>query len=413
MAKNSICKSFLRNWILWTLVLVGILGIILAIVFALQPCEEEFIYTMADIDLMLVIDVSGSVNDDEYVEQMNGTRAFLEGLWGMYTGDAFRTGMIQFGSSSLIVYALPEYTVEEMIELVPTTPRAFYGGTNTHLALDMAREHMEVYSNASQFRIVIVVSDGASNQQALTMEASANIKKENTTVVGIMIGQNDVSTRELYSVTSCTSDDNTAVVPEGGMHSNCTYFANARDFDQIEQNAANLAASIEVPMTEDSICVYPEYFLYLLLLLPLLAYLFLAPLAHYLRMACCPPAPMSAGAVLLTGAGGGGAASGMTQGADGKWKSVNAGGYLWSMSGRGTGIVEVNFGDKAPPSAPGAVVKNPTSRAAREVQIIYGGGETQLWLSRYLCCCFWCCLSAEDKAELDGGAPQGYTSLNA
>lgn len=441
-------KCFLRNWVLWILIAVALAGLALAGFFALQPCEPTVVETIVEhtemvtieteiivqslgaLDLVFVIDDSGSVDDTEWQLEMDGAAAFLSAMLNQYNGTEhlFRAAMIEFASDTFVTFPFaPNETAVDLLASIQTHTRTISGGTDTNEALDAARLHLDEWSTDGQFRFVVVISDGASSSATSSLEAAGLLQTDNTTVAGIMVGTDNANQRELFSMTSCTPADQSVVVDQATFEAgvNCTYFVPAESFDAIVTSANTIATTIEVPTTATvetvqeqiaetieeteftTTCVEPEYLGFLALLLPLIFYLLIMPLIHACRQKFCPPPPPAAADPAAKGSADGDK-TGATEGK--KWKTVQTGGYLWSMSGGGAALVEVNFGDKAPPSAPQAQlneaalkrVKN--RRVSNAVAEVYGG-QAQVSVSQYVCCCCWMCLSEADKAELRGEAP--------
>jgi hypothetical protein len=423
------CRTFIANWILWLLILVAIAGIVLAVLFALKPCKEELVTTdlTAPMDVILMIDNSGSVNNDQFADQITGLKAFLTALSANYTGELFRGAALQFSSAGneeithgLMMCAPLETTTTantcdslltqndcdtssecewrdrlatELVEVLDDT-RLLIGGTDFVSAFQLAESHFNESTPQGTFKLGIIVSDGASSSPTDSIAASNELKDSNVTVVGLIVGT--TSPLELYTVTSCTDRPTTVIASEDEMNATCPFFAEVTDFATLSQQAADLASQIEFPVesTTSSICVSGEYFAFLALLLPLLLFCFGAPLWYCLKSKFCP----GLGSSEVKAAGG--IAGAAAAGTGSKWGTVQAGGYLWNMSERG-GVQHVNFGKGgAPPSAPQAEL-SPAQAAENFANYVYGGGKVTVRSSRYLCFCCWACLDDDDRDALE------------
>jgi hypothetical protein len=215
-------------------------------------------------------------------------------------------------------------------------------------------------------------------------------------MVGVMIGSDQTAQELMYEISSC----------EGIQQEDCINFVSADDFNEFAQDSKLLANSIalQVGSTTTTVCEPGLWWLCLLLLLPLLLVL-LVP--------CCvsqkkkvvkkrkkhdlenpPPAPVKPDEV---------GAPGTNQKKRFKWDTVAADHYIWQFGG-GCAPMKVDYGDKAPPSAPKDLSKGKIKRGVQSwedadgwtYEVVEEDLTLEQWAedkakSVFCCCC--CCIS--------------------
>ena len=259
------------------------------------------------------------------------------------------------------------------------------------------------------------------------------------------------------------------IYPDEAAFSNCTrgcnLYTKADNMEDLAKSAGKIAGDIttnvgSVTSVDSATNVVSneveytsaDYFWFLLFAIPFLLHLFYKPIEFKIRQQCrkhgkCLPkkrlvkrkvmkrvpststigAKARADGTAIggedgSGGGGGGGTDGDTA-ADKqkkfKWKVTSSDRYLWSTSSGGAAPMDVNFGSKLPPSAPGGGRQTQTVLVEVEVEswedpegteawentfeAVYNGGAWQEWVSRRICGCCWETIDAAQE-EREGGA---------
>ena len=223
---------------------------------------------------------------------------------------------------------------------------------------------------------------------------------------------------------------------------NCSYYTAAADFGALQAKAARIADEITVTVGRqrvvrravdevvetNEVCTTDEgYFTFLLFVIPFLAHVFWKPLEFALRQYCrrrgrckskkkrkkvrvrrqvMQPQPQPPSEAQAEDGGGGGGGGGGGDGGGGgqkrfKHQLKSSDRYLWSSAG-GTAPMKVDFGAKAPPSAPKVSAEayewveveewedaEGTEAWSNTFEAVFNGGDWQEWVSRRVCSCCW------------------------
>ena len=257
------------------------------------------------------------------------------------------------------------------------------------------------------------------------------------------------------------------IYPDKAAFSNCTrgcnLYTKADNMEDLAKSAGKIAGDITTNVgsvtsvdsatnVESNEVEYTsgDYFWFLLFAIPFLLHLFYTPVEFKIRQQCrkhgkcLPPkrlvkrkvvkrvpststlgAKARADGTAIGGEDGGGGGGGDMDGdtaADKqkkfKWKVTSSDRYLWSTSSGGAAPMDVNFGSKLPPSAPGGGRQTQTVLVEVEVEswedpegteawentfeAVYNGGAWQEWVSRRVCGCCWETIDAAQE-EREGG----------
>jgi len=136
-------------------------------------------------DIVFVIDGSSSVRETNFKK----TLTFLETLAKQFPvgPDANRFAAIQFSSSARMEFDFNDNLNDKSVLRAIAHIRYLKGGTSTGRAIDKAIDVMQ-NARADAVPIIIVLTDGRSNNQKGTLEAAARLKRETkcqTYAVGI------------------------------------------------------------------------------------------------------------------------------------------------------------------------------------------------------------------------------------
>ena len=149
----------------------------------------------------MVMDASGSVGVYNFLTMKtfvaNLTKSFQIGR------DATHVGVITFSSTARI--EVPIGSINDSQSLVNAINSIVYtrGGTSTHTALDLALSVLTNNSRSNEGvpRIVVLLTDGYSNSQFLTINSATKVHDANIQVYSFGIGLN-VNEAELLAIAS-------------------------------------------------------------------------------------------------------------------------------------------------------------------------------------------------------------------
>ncbi|KAK3611945.1 hypothetical protein CHS0354_014020 [Potamilus streckersoni] len=154
-------------------------------------------------DIVFVVDGSGSEGLANFQKQL----AFIQNFTGQFEIGKNQTqvSLVTFSTDVTNEFNLNSYA--RKVDVLSAIGRTNYpnGETHTHLALDYVRLHSLTPQNGSRTnvnKIVIVLTDGKSNEEALTVQAASLLKlRRDVSVIAIGIG-NAVDPRELLAIAS-------------------------------------------------------------------------------------------------------------------------------------------------------------------------------------------------------------------
>ncbi|KAL3889637.1 hypothetical protein ACJMK2_001973 [Sinanodonta woodiana] len=154
-------------------------------------------------DIVFVVDGSGSERLANFQKQL----AFIQNFTGQFEIGKNQTqvSLVTFSTDVTNEFSLNTYS--NKADVLNAIGRAHYpnGETYTHLALDYVRQQSLTHHSGSRNgvnKIVIVLTDGKSNEGALTAQAAALLKlKRDVTVIAIGIGS-EVDPTELAAIAS-------------------------------------------------------------------------------------------------------------------------------------------------------------------------------------------------------------------
>ncbi|KAL3889638.1 hypothetical protein ACJMK2_001974 [Sinanodonta woodiana] len=163
-------------------------------------------------DIVFVVDGSGSERMANFQKQL----AFIQNFTGQFEIGRNKTqvSLVTFSTDVTNEFNLNTYSNKS--DVLSAISRVHYpnGETYTHLALDYVRLHSLTPQNGSRngiSKIVIVLTDGKSNEEVLTAQAAALLKQiRDVTVVAIGIGDG-VDPKELAMIAS--NKNHTFTVP--------------------------------------------------------------------------------------------------------------------------------------------------------------------------------------------------------
>lgn len=332
-----------RNWC-WilriVLALVG-LGIPLYMMF-LMPCEGETTFVKQPVDMFVILDASGSVSDIDWQRSTQSASEWIK-VFDEQNPENMQVGVSQFSDSSTLNSQFhPDVSVS--LSALEGLERDHVGGTAYVPALQLLQSSLNSHRVSGSFAMALFISDGEPNESYNQIISIVDeLKADNVTMVGVMIGNSNSAAQTMFEISSCELYD----------MERCPNFIFMDNFEEFQQDSQELANSValQVGLTEEVSCEPGIWWLSLLLILPLLLLLcapccvnkkkkklkrkYKAPDAENPLPKVAPPA--------------------LPQRPKGKkkykWDVKNADHYLWNFQG-GTTPMAVDYGTKAPPSAP-------------------------------------------------------------
>lgn len=165
-----------------------------------QPFEKLLEACVVPVQTMLIIDISGSMNDDgqdppqPLTDAKNAAADFITRL-----GDIDRSGLISFGTTARVNQPLTPthiFTREAIYSLV-IPPEEEVGSTNTGEALRVVREgFLTRFGNEADRRIAILLTDGKANApdepggEEYAEEHALKVKNDGIILYTIGLGDN-------------------------------------------------------------------------------------------------------------------------------------------------------------------------------------------------------------------------------
>lgn len=397
-----------RNWIPLGLLLFGLLGVVMAMLWLFKPCPKTTNVVSAPVDIVINLDGSGSVDGTELKQLMKSSGMMVEEIATNISD--LRVGVTQWGSGSprtelgfppadnpgetqrainrlkndIAFSRLPNkyqntwfstafgacwdqhanwYPRNEYDSILPVYPLCVIVSDGQNF------DAGKVYSPDSQYNSPVVLNfckytglDGnGANKSCMINNIADTIKNVlNITVFGLYIGNNQNHKRALCDVSSCS--------PEECEQDRCEKFATATNFADVQAKSRDLADTllIDIPSSTTQICIdEPFGLLFLLFFLPLGLYLFWRPLTIIAAKYISPKTQeelrraSTARESLHSPIAPGGAKRF-------RWSIKAADAYLWDLGGAGCRPLGVNFGDAVPPSAPKADQRRESNNVLRK-----------------------------------------------
>lgn len=163
---------------------------------------------LARVDLVIILDSSTSVGDDNYQKMKNFCKDFLKNA-DLDSGNV-RAGILSYSTSVYAEFYLNSYsTSQEIMDAIDEIPYR-YGSTNTFGGLKMMRT--EFFSAANGDRedvpdVTIILTDGVSNINGRKTIGEAELARaEGIHIYAVGIGLTD--TRELDGMASVPASEN-------------------------------------------------------------------------------------------------------------------------------------------------------------------------------------------------------------
>ncbi|UDQ98296.1 CARDB domain-containing protein [Lentisphaerota bacterium WC36G] len=163
------------------------------------------------IDLMLLIDTSGSMGNQRIIDARNAAETFVEML-----PESARAGLVEFNSNAYLRHVL-SYDHQSVITSIQSLTAG--GGTYAELGIQKVRQHFTAEGSSDRRKVVIMLADGDADNTSTQATLAA---QEDIAIYTIGIGQNITETdlKQISEITngkyyySPTSDELSTIFSE-------------------------------------------------------------------------------------------------------------------------------------------------------------------------------------------------------
>ncbi|CAM2698421.1 unnamed protein product [Rotaria socialis] len=175
----------------------------------LDTCSQDL-----KMDLGIVLDASGSVGESNYQLQLNFTKDLIQRV--NVGSNKTRVGIINYSTDiQTLTWLNKDYSLVDKLRLV--NQAVYYGqGTRTSIALQQADEVFSYKSGRRKSEegvtpVIFVITDGASDNETLTIQAANVLKQKGIILVSVGVG-NGPKLSELHAICSLPIHENYFVI---------------------------------------------------------------------------------------------------------------------------------------------------------------------------------------------------------
>jgi len=420
--------SWLRShWCIFCYIILAIVGVGFPLyMYLLAPCNPNIVTAKQPVDLIFMLDGSGSIEAQYWIQELNSTTKWID-VFKKEIAE-LQVSIITFSDFAELNFELSDdidSAIDTVNSLADDQPMSM---TNYIDAFDMLVDQLEVNGNPEAFRLGVMISDGmpyigSRNVIAYvekTIAQAQAVREQNVTLTGVIVD----NVEDGDALFECSSCDDYTYNRFGNQE--CPFFFEANHWDEFSANVKNIAHDVvaEVGTYEKKTCDAAWSFIFLLLALPLILLMGAGYAANKTtnvmrrvkKVDKKDPAAMAAAMTwrpeetVVPKAPPPGTARTRKY----KWSITANDHYLWQNSG-GTTPLKVDFGGKPPPSAPKDLRKGVRRRSVQkweepdgyEYEVIQEERTLELvvedyfarWFSWCPCCC--CCCCCRTKPEID------------
>jgi len=395
-------KSWLRqNWCCALRIFFAVVGIAIPLyIIFLMPCEGNATYEKQPVDLFVILDGSGSLDPTEWALTKDASARWIQEFERQIP--QLQVGISQFSDETELHFPFSLNVSAALSTLEGIAQMDL--GTNFQPALELFLTHFTEFRTPGSFSVLLFLSDGSPTDDSSALWNLVNdVKNTNTTLVGAMINGPLLAQDLMYRMSSCEGYANRA---------DCPNYVEATDFEEFSRDSQALAESValQVGSVETKSCEPGLWWLSLLGVVPLLLLLFAG---------CCVSKKKTKKRVRKAPAG---PDNDVEDPANPqkripknkkkkayKWDIAAADNYLWNFAGGATRM-SVDFGNKAPPSAPKDWKKGRIKRGVNTWEEADGWTYEEIeedqtleeWAEEkaagfFSCCC--CCCSSQTSTQ--------------
>lgn len=137
-------------------------------------------------DIVFILDSSGSVGRGNFEK----TKEFFKTMVGGFQigPNNVRMASVTFSTVVHDTFQFNEYNSVERLRNRVLNISYDSGGTNTHLALQYARETSFSYARSGVSKIAVVITDGQSNSRSRTMDEAEKLRNSGVIIFSVGVG---------------------------------------------------------------------------------------------------------------------------------------------------------------------------------------------------------------------------------
>ncbi|GMH94303.1 hypothetical protein TrVE_jg6600 [Triparma verrucosa] len=170
------CRYLRRNWLFLALVALGLAGIILAAAGFLEPCPLVEVTTktnhLAPVDVVFLLDSSGSMNGAPFAQQLDATstllRTLIESSNHTFQNGTFQASVVQWsgeeqaspGENSIFVDQPLNNNSTNTLNKLSELPHRLKGWTHFSPGLAECSNQLSQSGQEDSFKLCVLVSDG-------------------------------------------------------------------------------------------------------------------------------------------------------------------------------------------------------------------------------------------------------------
>lgn len=452
-------KSWLRqHWCIFVYITLAFFGIFLPLyVNYIHSCDErvnlapvvtyeDVSYTVTNVtvtqvvtetkqpvDLQMIMDASGSMTDEDWTNSLLAAQEWVKTFHAQIP--SLQVGISQFASSASDTFILGD--AQTALDMLPTLPRVEVGATDFKQPLKLFENSLSQNRQNGSLPICVLISDGQPTTRNY-MNVVQRLKEAGVIFVGVLVMPfvfNEAQ-EAMFEVATC----------DGYAMSTCPNYVLAQNFQELKDEANQLASEVasevetnlevqnvttvrnetaiksveNLSYVEQKSCDPGLWWLTNLLILPLLILLFLQfcrgkkkqkkvkrtrkikPVADVEAPPMKPETPTEQPELKTR----------KVKKSKYKWDVPATDHYLWNFSGGATPM-RVDYGSKAPPSAPKDLRLGKVKRACEnweegeeyyEYEVVEEEQTLEEWAEEILdkatkssnwcclcCCCCKCC----------------------
>ena len=176
------------------------------------------------LDIVFALDGSGSVGSSNFMNLLN----FVSDVSNQYDIDkeiAAQVSVVTFSTGAVTNISLPQYQTKTSLSSAIVSIPYPGGGTSTHLGIQAARNEFRANGRSGARRLLIVATDGQSNNPTATATQAELAKSENIEVFAIGIGSGanqaelsliatDPDSMYVLTITNYTAESFAAIVEQ-------------------------------------------------------------------------------------------------------------------------------------------------------------------------------------------------------
>jgi len=262
--ETNYCAFCWTSWCWIFRILLLAVGVGIPIYFYLQPCWGEYQNSHVPVDIVFMLDGSGSMSIWNWYESIKATKIWMDTFQDEFQED-LRFGVMEFSTSS-----------SQQLTLTPVVNRS---DIDDHLDGMMKNDGLTYYSKAlnsmdedirlhrasdtvDSWVLGVIITDGEPTDDPEKLVEISSQLKQNYTLMVILVGER-YSGSKAFPVTSCED----YIFPT----KDCIWWEKLESYDDLVVNASRIAGNVvtEANLVDEE-CSVAYWWFFLLLLVPIL-----------------------------------------------------------------------------------------------------------------------------------------------